>query len=214
MKKHIEARTRARTFFDEMWSRGDPWELEACPFEQAKYARQLLLLGDRRYARVLEIGCGAGWFTRSLATRADRVLAVDVSAAAIQRAEEEAVGPGVEFRVQDVIEMDPVAEGPWDLIVFSETIYYLGWLYPFFDVAYLASQLHAATAPGGRLLLVNTCGGVNDYLLRPWLIRTYRDLFLNVGFAVDREETLRGDKHGASIEVLASLFVRPVGISP
>ena len=46
----------------------------------------------------------------------------------------------------------PVA-GPWDLIVMSETIYELGWLYPLFDVGWLAAELFAATRDGGRLMM-------------------------------------------------------------
>ena len=63
-----------------------------------------------------------------------------------------------------------------------------GWLYSLFDVAWLACQLLNATRAGGRLLMANTCGGVEDYLLRPWIIRTYRDLFLNVGYHREVEE--------------------------
>ena len=80
------------------------------------------------------------------------------------------------------------AKGPWDLIIMSETIYYLGWLYSFFDVGWFAAELLAATRTGGRFLMANTCGGVNDHLLSPWLIRTYRDLFLNVGYHLESEE--------------------------
>jgi len=51
-------------------------------------------------------------------------------------------------------------------------------------------------------------GGIKDYLLRPWLIRTYRDLFLNVGYTVEYEETLRGEKDGAELDVLITLLTR------
>ena len=107
------------------------------------------------------------------------------------------------------MEYDPAEEGPWDLVVLSETIYYLGWLYSFFDVAWLSFQLFSATRHGGRLLLANTFGGVEDYLLRPWVVRTYRDLFLNVGYRLESEEVFRGVKSGADIEVLFSLFEAP-----
>jgi hypothetical protein len=114
----------------------------------------------------------------------------------------------VEYRVANVMDYDPHADGPWDLVVMSETIYYLGWLYPFFDVGWLAFQLFEATREGGRLLMANTCGGVEDYLLRPWLIRTYRDLFLNVGYGLEAEEALRGTKDDVPLEVLISVFVK------
>ena len=111
--------------FEGAWRIGDPWDLETSALDQESYARQLELVGDRRYGRVLEIGCAAGAFTRMVAALADRVLALDVAPSAIERARQD-VPPNVEFRAGDVMELDPVKEGPWDLVVMSETIYYLG----------------------------------------------------------------------------------------
>src|SRR5438132_986372 len=88
--------------------------------------------------------------------------------------------PEVYCREQNIMHFDLERERPWDLIVLNETIYYLGWLYSFFDVAWLATQLFDATATSGRLLMANTCGGLTNYLLRPPIIRTYHDLFVNV----------------------------------
>jgi hypothetical protein len=75
-----------------------------------------------------------------------------------------------------------------------------------FDVAFMAANLRDAMRPGGRLLLANTYGGDKDWLLRPWLIDTYRDLLRNVGFDLEREETFCGIKDGNDIKVLMSLF--------
>ena len=77
---------KARTFFEDLWRQGDPWELESSEFEQARYARQLAMLEGSRYASVLEIGCGAGVFTRSLAEMADHVVALDIAEGAIAQA--------------------------------------------------------------------------------------------------------------------------------
>ena len=106
------------------------------------------------------------------------------------------------------MDYNPRAEGPWDLVVMNETICYLGWLYSFFDVAWLAAELFAATRDEGQLLMANTCGGVEDYLLLPWIIRTYHDLFLNVGYRLKAKEIFRGVKNGVEIEVLISLFTK------
>jgi SAM-dependent methyltransferase len=204
-RKNIDR--KAEAFFEELWKRGDPWSLESSEFERAKYARQIGILGGRHYARVLEIGCGAGYFTRSLARIADQVLALDISSSAIARARTAAAGlESIDFRVANIMEYNLGAGKPWDLVVMSETIYYLGWLYSFFDVAWLSMQLFAATRGGGQLLMANTCGGVEDYLLRPWIIRTYRDLFLNVGYQIEAEEIFRSTKNSVPLEVLLSLF--------
>ncbi len=198
---------KAQSFFEELWKRGDPWNIETSEFEQRRCARLLEILSPRRHAKVLEIGCAAGAFTRFLAQVADRVVALDISPAAVACARETWTGPeSIEFRVANIIEYDPRAEGPWDLVVMSDMIYFLGWLYPFFDVAWLAMELFAATSVGGQLLLANCYGGMGDYLMRPSLIRTYRDLFVNVGYQVNAEEIFHGRKNGLEIEVLITLF--------
>ncbi len=199
----------ARSFFERLWRQGDPWELESSEFEQARYARQVAMLQGRRYERVLEIGCGAGAFTRSLAKIADHVVGLDIAEAAVAQARTRAPAGNVDFRLANVMEFDPVAEGPWDLVVMSETVYYLGWLYSFFDVAWLAFQLFSASRDGARLLLTNAEGDVGDYLMLPWILRTYRDLFLNVGFALESEEVFHGTKHALAVKVLISLLEKP-----
>lgn len=198
---------KARGFFDEIWRDGDFWQLETSEFECDKYSRQIKLLGDRHYGRVLEIGCGSGYFSRLLTALADKVVALDVSSLAIARARALSTdAERIDFRVVNAMEFDPVGEGPWDLIVMSETIYYLGWLYSFFDVAWLAVKFLRATHVGGRLLMANTCGGTEDYLLYPPIIKTYRDLMLNVGYRLEVEDLFHGSKDGHELSALICLF--------
>jgi SAM-dependent methyltransferase len=197
---------KAREFFTDLWKEGDPWDFERSEYEQARCVHLLRLLAGRRYGRVLEIGCAGGHFTRLLTGIAEQVVALDIAPAAIDKARALGAGPGgVEFRVANIMDYTWREDGPWDLVVMSDTICYLGWLYSFFDVAWLASELFAATHAGGRLLLANSMGG-EDALLLPWLIRTYRDLFLNVGYGLAAEEIYRGTKNSVEFEVLISLF--------
>src|SRR5215467_473398 len=145
MKTIIErepAGKRAQEFFNKLWRQGDHWHLERSCFEQSKYQHQIKMLNGRRYPKVLEIGCAAGCFTRMLAPLADYILALDVAPAAIDRAR--AAGDAkacIEFRVENIMDHDFGRDPAWDLIVMSETIYYLGWLYSFFDTAWLAHEL-------------------------------------------------------------------------
>jgi 2-polyprenyl-3-methyl-5-hydroxy-6-metoxy-1,4-benzoquinol methylase len=206
---------RAQEFFEALWCKGDPWDLETDPFERAKYDAQLALLDEdrssqRAYGRVLEIGCAAGAFTRRLAPRCARVVGIDIAGPAIALACSRTTAQNVEYHAANIIQWQQGLAGDWDLVVCAETIYYLGWLYPFFDIAWLAHRIYEGIRPGGRLLLANTCGGVEDYLLLPWIIRTYHDLFRNVGFAVLREKTFRGNKNGADIEAMITLYARGV----
>ena len=210
MIDRADADRRAAAYFSELWRGGDPWDLETSPFEQAKYDAQLALIdaGGRRYGRALEIGCAAGAFTRRLTERCDSIVALDIAEPAIALARACTRTTNVDYRIGNIMQWDAELDGHWDLVVLAETVCYLGWLYPFFDVAWLAHRLHEGTRPGGRLLLANTCGGVDDYLLRPWIIRTYHDLFRNAGFAVRHDTVFRGVKNGVEIEALITLAER------
>jgi 2-polyprenyl-3-methyl-5-hydroxy-6-metoxy-1,4-benzoquinol methylase len=199
--------SKAESFFNDLWIRGDPWELETSNWEHERYSRLVAMLDKPRYGRVLEIGCGAGTFTRRLAGLADEVLALDVSSEAIAKARAaQSDLKQVEFRIGNIMDYKLREEEPWDLIVMSETVYFLGWLYSFFDVSWFAAEMFDATRPGGQMLLANSQFETGEPLLRPCIIRTYRDLFLNVGYKLHAEEILRGEKHGVSLEVLMSLF--------
>jgi 2-polyprenyl-3-methyl-5-hydroxy-6-metoxy-1,4-benzoquinol methylase len=208
MSQSEQAGRQAREFFDQLWGKGDPWAIETAVLTQREHARLIELVEGRRYGRVLEIGCGAGVFTRRLAALADSVVAFDIAEPAIELARALDLGPSVEFRVGNAMEFKPRAEGPWDLIVMNEMICFLGWLYPFFNVAWFASELFAATAPGGRMLMANTMCGMEHPLLLPWIIRTYHDLMRNVGYRVEAEEIMRGVKDGVELEILISRYLK------
>ena len=74
---------------------------------------------------VLEIGCGTGAFSRLLARRAERVLALDLSPRMIQIARERSKGyPNIEFQVADAIKWEfPTAH--FDCVVSIATLHHL-----------------------------------------------------------------------------------------
>jgi SAM-dependent methyltransferase len=209
-----DANREAERFFETQWRRDDAWGFDSSPWERARLDHLRDVVADRSYRRVLELGCGAGHLTERLLSLAESVVALDISATAIEKARARLSGsrdrpPRLELRVANVMETDLRAAGPFDLVVLTETVYYLGWLYSFFKVAWLARDLQEATAPGGRLLLANTLGEIGDALVRPWIVRGYHDLFRNAGYETEREEAFRGEKDGVPLEVLVSLLRRP-----
>jgi predicted TPR repeat methyltransferase len=118
----VSERLRA-AFFDEIYAGDpDPWKFETSSYERAKYDATIEALQDQRFANGLEIGCSIGVLTERLATRIDELLAIDVAAAALDRARARAL-PGVAFELREVPEDFP--DGAYDLVVVSEVLYSL-----------------------------------------------------------------------------------------
>jgi len=145
--------------FDRLYaSDPDPWKFATSDYERDKYAATLAALPRRRYARAFEVGCSIGVLTQRLAERCDAILAVDVADAALQQARLRCRDmPSVQFHRLIVPQTWP--EGAFDLILFSEVLYYL-------DAAdrETAAQLSLESlAPGGAIVLVNWHGPTDGF---------------------------------------------------
>jgi SAM-dependent methyltransferase len=130
----------------------DPWLVLTSDYERDKYAATLAVLARPRYRRTLEVGCSIGAMTVRLAERSDAVVAVDVSAVAIEKARARCAGLPVAFVHAEVPEGWPA--GTFDLVVLSEVLYFL-------DAAELdacAARTAAGLAPDGEVVLVNYLG--------------------------------------------------------
>lgn len=138
----------------------DPWGYESSAYEREKYAATLAALPDRQFGAALEVGCSIGVFTRLLAARCERLLAIDFSQRALDaarvRLRDDA---GVELR-RAAFPEDVEPEG-WDLVVLSEVLYYL-------DAATLDAAfpwIERALSSGATVLAVSWRGpGVEEPL--------------------------------------------------
>ena len=101
----------------------DPWRMETSVYEAAKYDATLAALPHERYERGLEIGCSIGVLTMRLAERCERLTAVDVSSTALARARARRGADRIEWCCAEVPGGWP--DGPRDLIVLSEVLYFL-----------------------------------------------------------------------------------------
>jgi predicted TPR repeat methyltransferase len=113
-----------REYFEGLYAESDdPWNFETSEYECIKYGRTLEVLGERRFERALEAGASIGVFTEMLAGRCDELLAVDVSERAVAAARKRLSG-----RKHVVVERrtlpEEMPDGPFDLIVASEILYY------------------------------------------------------------------------------------------
>lgn len=138
-------------YFEDLYSGSrDPWGFETSEYERRKYERTLGVLRDRRYVRALEVGSSIGVFTEKLAPLCDELLGVDVSEQAISVARERLAGfRHVRLELREVPEGMP--EGPFDLILASEVLYYL----PREVMLETLGRFEDALAPGGRMLAVH-----------------------------------------------------------
>lgn len=176
---------RARLAFDQLHQqRDDPWGYLRIPARgELRFRRtdELLdQLGVKSAGRVLELGCSEGLYTVSLAARAQSLLAVDISATAVDRARERCRGlSNVTFRTWD-LRRDPL-DGPFDLIVAMSVL----------ETLDRPSDLHAARhklvsllRPGGLLFVETT--RVSPPLENQWWRRwLHRGRWLNAFISED-----------------------------
>jgi SAM-dependent methyltransferase len=187
----------------------DPWRYATNPAERQRYTAALELLdveGIGQPSRVLEIGCGEGFFTEQLAPRCGRLLAVDLSPLALERAAARCdAHPNVTFRRWDVQGDAPL--GRFDLVVCMDVLQYIA--RP--PARRRAVEMVArSVAPGGALLL----SGV----LQPAFIEDARwSKWLTVGARADASRFLACRpplalrRSRATDLHLLSLFVAPGG---
>ncbi len=140
-----------REYFEGLYAEsGDPWSFETSEYERKKYERTLAALGGHRFHRALEAGASIGVFTRMLADLCDELLAVDVSARAVEAARARLSGQG-HVRVERRSLPEEMPEGPFDLIVASEVLYY----FPREEMLAVLQAFERELAPAGVLLAVH-----------------------------------------------------------
>jgi SAM-dependent methyltransferase len=101
------------------------------------------MLPDITGKRVVDLGCGFGWFCRwAREAGATSVLGLDVSANMLARARETTVDAAIAYRQADLETLELPASS-FDLAYSSLTLHYLERLGPLF------AAIHRALAPGG-----------------------------------------------------------------
>jgi len=151
----------AANVFDSLYANApenDPWASGSPAFlyQRRKYESVAALIPQGRYRRALDLGCGAGLFSKRLTDIADEVVGVDVSSVAVGIAISRAKDvPNLHFARGDVLELPSSWDGSFDLITILDTLYYLP--PPIEDglLKALASRLARLLSPKGLLVLAN-----------------------------------------------------------
>lgn len=135
--------------FDEMYAvSDDPWGFADRWYERRKRALTAAALPRERYGRVLEIGASIGLLAAELADRAEAVLATDTAPRAVALATRRFAGDA-RVRVEQRRLPQEWPEGGFDLVVLSETGFYLSRT----ELAMLADRITASLLPDGHVLL-------------------------------------------------------------
>lgn len=148
-------------YFDHVYAaKADPWNFETSAYERKKYAATMAALPQARFESGFEIGCSIGVLTGLLASRCSRLLAVDVSEAALSAARIRlSQQPHVSLQAMHLPQEFPA--GDFDLVVLSEVGYYWSVL----DLELARKRIVGTLRPGGALVLVHWTPAVHDYPL-------------------------------------------------
>jgi SAM-dependent methyltransferase len=154
----MNRQSRSAEHFERLYQDNpDPWNFKTSAYEHQKYEATLSALGTRRFEMALEVGCSIGILTRRLASRCDRLLGVDFVPAAVAMARSRCGPlPGVSIERMQIPQQWP--EGQFDLILFSEVLYFLDEG----DLRETCDQTLRSLLPGGLVLLVNYTGKTDD----------------------------------------------------
>ena len=197
-------------------TRPDPYDYATSSYEQARLKSMADAVSDRRYGSALEIGCGEGFFTETLAAVADDVIALDIAATPLGRARARlaALSDRIAFVEANIREWLPPVGRTFDLIVASDILYYLGerndGVRLFHEtefrslLARVTGWLAPATAgrPGGRMLLSHGYVGDTERGVR----QAYRTRFETLGLSLEREWDVGGGTDRGGTACLMSLL--------
>jgi SAM-dependent methyltransferase len=176
-------------------------EVRALAWDHNGYYHRLLLRHlPTPCGRVLDVGCGAGALAAELATRADRVDALDRCPAMIEQAKR-ATPANVTCLLADVLK-EPLAESGYDAIVSVSALHHVP-----LDEA--LPRLAAALRPGGVLAVVAL---PRPDLLREWpveLTGAVGHRVFGVAFAA-----LRATGRGRWYAIQPSRAIMPVVMNP
>ncbi len=154
-----EKQTLSEKYFADVYAANDdPWNFETSEYEAEKYAATMTSLPRENYANAFEIGCSIGVLTEKLAAKCAKILAIDVSEKALEKARERCAKlPQISFRKMSVPREFPAEK--FDLILISEVGYYLT---PE-DWKILMEETFAHLTEHGQIALVHWLPPVHDY---------------------------------------------------
>lgn len=195
-----------KKYFDEEFSKIDPWELFTSEYEKRKYQRQITAIEkfSDSPGNILEIGCAEGAHTIRLANKFPeaKIVGIEISVKAIERVKENCQEyENIELIEADIIEhIDNLPSNFFDVILQSESIYYIGAelnfpeMYEYFSkivkvlrnngilvMANIVDQLDTPETPLTKRGIMEAYYTMISYLAKPIYTMEYEDIKKELG---------------------------------
>jgi 2-polyprenyl-3-methyl-5-hydroxy-6-metoxy-1,4-benzoquinol methylase len=123
---------------------GEIWNWES-PAGKLRWARRAKMLSNHLSVgmKVLELGCGAGYFTRELARSGADILAVDLSPELLEIARRDCSAPRVRYEIQNACAMT-YGDAVFDSVIGSSVLHHL-------EIEEALGEIHRVLKPGGSI---------------------------------------------------------------
>jgi ubiquinone/menaquinone biosynthesis C-methylase UbiE len=117
------------------------------PTRDLDHKALVAMLGDRKFSNILEAGCGTGKNTGWLASRAERLTAVDLSENMLAIAKQKVASENVSFLRHDLHQPWPFPDQHFDLVSFNLVLEH------FEDLSFPLAESARVLAPSGWLFI-------------------------------------------------------------
>jgi SAM-dependent methyltransferase len=123
---------------------GEVWNWES-PAGKLRWKRRVEMLSSslKEGDKVLELGCGTGYFTKELTQLNIHITAIDISPELIQEAKKEINTENVSFQIQNAYQMD-FDNNQFDAVIGSSVLHHL-------EVEKAVSEIFRVLKPGGLI---------------------------------------------------------------
>jgi SAM-dependent methyltransferase len=123
---------------------GEIWNWES-PAGKLRWARRVNMLSKHLAPgmRVLELGCGTGYFTRELARSGAEIVAVDVSPELLEIARANCSAPNVRYEIQNAYDLS-YSDAVFDSVVGSSVLHHL-------EIQDALREIYRVLKPGGTI---------------------------------------------------------------
>lgn len=127
-------------------------------------------LTNKKCKRIIEVGCGAGTWTKEIAKYSNTVLAVDISENMLEFAKKNIISDSIDFRVMDFLNIDESIYNNFDGLVTIRMLRFTN------DLDLFLQKTISVIKPGGFCLIIT----VNPLWIKRKIIGSEEDKRVNI----------------------------------